>query len=86
MSTETPTDSILSNKDKIHEIPLVQVEPDKDQLRKEFREDELEALTESIRNEGQIQPIIITKGKGAKYKIKEKDEQSNVNRQTRKSP
>lgn len=57
------------SKDEIKEIPFDQIEADKNQLRKEFKEDELEALAESIKNDGQIQPILITQGEGGKYKI-----------------
>jgi len=53
----------------VHELPLDQIEPDKNQVRKEFIEDELDALAESIKNDGQLQPIHITKGKPGKYKI-----------------
>lgn len=69
MATATKNDNIEAQKDKIHEIPLDQIEPDTSQLRKEFREDELEALAETIKNDGQIQPILVTKGKDGKYKI-----------------
>ena len=67
MSQVTSNASLSS--DKIHEIPLDQIERDEGQLRKEFKPDELEALAESIKNEGQIQPILVTKGKDGKYKI-----------------
>lgn len=69
MTSEISKDSIEAQKDKIHEIPLDQIERDDNQLRKEFREDELEALAETIKNDGQIQPILVTKGKDGKYKI-----------------
>ena len=69
MSQAPQTDSLLSDKNKIHEIPLDKVEPDKDQLRKEFRDDEIKALAETIKSDGQIQPILVTKGKDGKYKI-----------------
>jgi ParB family chromosome partitioning protein len=55
--------------DEIRSIPIDLIEPDKNQLRKEFREDELEALAKTIEKDGQIQPILVTKGKAGKYKI-----------------
>lgn len=62
-------DALEFPKNEIREIPLDHIEPDKGQLRKEFRDDELEALAETIKNDGQIQPILVTKGKDGKYKI-----------------
>lgn len=61
--------ALAFSKNEIREIPLGQIEPDNDQLRKEFKDDELDALAETIKNDGQIQPILVTKGKDGKYKI-----------------
>lgn len=54
---------------EVRGIPLDQIEPDKNQLRKEFKPDELEALAASIKENGLIQPILVTSGKDGKYQI-----------------
>jgi len=54
---------------EICELFLDQIEPDEDQIRKEFKADEIEALAESIKHDGQIQPILVTQGQDGKYKI-----------------
>ena len=66
MTQDAQKEVDFSEKDKIHEIPLGRIEQDKKQPRKEFKEDE---LAESIKTNGQIQPILITKGNADKYKI-----------------
>lgn len=68
MTREIQKDLVFSESE-VREIPLDQIEPDKKQLRKEFKQEELEALTESIRENGLIQPILVTTGKGGKYQI-----------------
>lgn len=52
----------------ILELKIVDIEPNKDQPRKEFDKEKLEELTESIAKHGVIQPIIVTK-KGSTYQI-----------------
>ena len=54
---------------EVRGITLDQIEPDKNQLRKEFKPDELEALAASIKENGLIQPILVTSGKDGKYQI-----------------
>ena len=66
MATET---NLAFKAHEIREIPLDRIEPDKKQLRKEFKQDELEALAESIKDNGLIQPILVTTGKDGKYQI-----------------
>jgi ParB family chromosome partitioning protein len=68
MSKESQNGLVFSESE-VREIPLDQIEPDKKQLRKEFKQDELEALAESIKENGLIQPILVTTGKGGKYQI-----------------
>lgn len=43
------------------EIPIHKVEPNPDQPRRNFNEDELEELTDSIKQVGIFQPILVTK-------------------------
>ncbi|MEO1042719.1 MAG: ParB/RepB/Spo0J family partition protein [Pseudomonadota bacterium] len=52
------------------ELPVAEIAPDKDQPRKAFSEDELEALAQSIRSRGVLQPILVRpKGAGDHYTI-----------------
>ena len=46
-------------------LPLSEIRPNKDQPRKNFDEDALEELTDSIRQNGVLQPILVRK-KGQK--------------------
>lgn len=47
--------------EKILEVPINEVEPNREQPRKHFDEEALEELSESIKKYGLIQPIIVTK-------------------------
>ena len=49
-------------------LPLSEITPNKGQPRKNFDEDALEELTDSIRQNGVLQPILVRK-KGNKYEI-----------------
>lgn len=51
-----------------HELPLASIEPNPDQPRKNFTEDALETLMESIKIFGIVQPIVVRKN-GDKYQI-----------------
>ena len=50
-------------------LPIIDIEPNKDQPRKDFDEDKLAALAEYIKEHGVISPILVTPGKGGTYKI-----------------
>lgn len=56
------------NEDSVVNINLNNIEPNKDQPRKQFDKEKLEALADSIRDNGVIQPIIVVKN-GDRYKI-----------------
>lgn len=56
------------NQQQTHELLLKDIEPNPDQPRKNFTEDALETLMESIKNFGIVQPIVVRK-KGKKYQI-----------------
>lgn len=56
------------NQQQTHELSLKEIEPNPDQPRKNFTEDALETLMESIKNFGIVQPIVVRK-KGKKYQI-----------------
>lgn len=47
--------------DRVQELKITEVEPNRDQPRKKFDEESLEELAESIKQYGLIQPIIVTK-------------------------
>ena len=50
-------------------LKITQVEPNKNQPRKDFDKEKLEALAESIKEHGMIQPIIVTKNEDNRYTI-----------------
>ena len=50
--------------EKIHQLKVTEVEPNKNQPRKKFEEEALEELAESIKKYGLIQPIVVTKKEG----------------------
>ena len=54
--------------DKIQYIKIIDIEPNVTQARKEFKNDALKDLAESIKNYGVIQPIIV-ENKGKYYQI-----------------
>ncbi len=56
------------DEDSVVNINLNNIEPNKDQPRKQFDKEKLEALADSIRDNGVIQPIIVVKN-GDRYKI-----------------
>lgn len=53
----------------ITELKLTQVEPNANQPRKTFDNDKLEALAESIKEHGMIQPIVVVKNEKGSYTI-----------------
>jgi len=58
----------LDTQDKLFDIDVDLIDPNPDQPRSEFNPDRLEELAESIRNNGVIQPIIVTKT-GKRYTL-----------------
>lgn len=53
---------------KLRELKISDIIPDEDQPRRDFKPEQLEALANSIREHGVLQPIVVTK-EGDKYKI-----------------
>ena len=53
---------------KLVELPLDEIVRDEDQPRKQFSEESLQELADSIREHGVLQPLVVTK-KGDKYQI-----------------
>lgn len=58
----------ISNKKAITELKISQIEPNTNQPRKNFDEEAIEELSKSIRENGLIQPIVVSKDKDT-YKI-----------------
>ena len=54
--------------DRVESIRIVDIDPNRDQPRRDFDEESLTELSESIQSVGVIQPIILTK-KGNRYQI-----------------
>ena len=53
---------------KLVELPLDEIVRDEDQPRKQFSQESLQELADSIREHGVLQPLVVTK-KGGKYQI-----------------
>ncbi|MDO4733521.1 MAG: ParB/RepB/Spo0J family partition protein [Bacillota bacterium] len=60
----------LSAQEKVREIPLSEIHPNPDQPRKDFKEEALGELAESIRNFGVMQPLLVVEeAEGGSYMI-----------------
>jgi len=66
---ENLSSSLEFPENEIREIPLAQIEPDTNQIRKEFKNEEMAALFSSIKENGLHQPIQVTAGRSGKFKI-----------------
>jgi ParB family chromosome partitioning protein len=53
-----PQESVNAG-DRLRDIPVEAIQPNPDQPRKQFDEDALTSLVESIRERGVLQPIIV---------------------------
>lgn len=62
-------DAEIIDENAIKEIKISQIEPNKNQPRKRFDKEKLVALSESIKENGLIQPIIVTKSDDNRYTI-----------------
>lgn len=67
-STFDPTADEDAKDSKLREIKVSDIEPDPDQPRRDFKPEQLQALANSIKEHGVLQPIVVTKD-GNKYKI-----------------
>lgn len=63
-----PTAGEDKKESQLKEIKISDIIPDEDQPRRTFKPDELQALADSIREHGVLQPLVVTK-EGKKYKI-----------------
>lgn len=66
-STDIP--EIEENPAGIEEMALSEIEPNKDQPRKSFDKEKISSLAQSIKEQGIIQPIVVTKRKNGRYMI-----------------
>ena len=57
------------NKNNINKIDITKISPNKDQPRKNFDEKEIQQLSNSIKNQGLIQPIAVREINNNKYEI-----------------
>ena len=63
-----PTAGEDKKESKLRDVKIDDIIPDEDQPRRNFKQDQLEALADSIREHGVLMPIVVTK-EGDKYKI-----------------
>ena len=61
-------DEIINDGEKIQNLKIIDIEPNKDQPRKNFNSESIDELAESIKRYGVIQPIIVSK-KGNYFEI-----------------
>ena len=52
---------IKEGEEVVHKIKIIDIEPNKDQPRRNFNEESISELAQSIKTYGVIQPIIVTK-------------------------
>ncbi len=69
MIEEVESGSSKKEKKEVILLKTVDVEPNKGQPRKQFDKEKLEALSESIREHGVLQPILVTPTQSGTYKI-----------------
>ena len=60
----TPEEEQVQENDVLKNLNVTEVEPNRDQPRKNFNQEALEELAESIKEYGLIQPIVVTKKDG----------------------
>ena len=60
---------ILKNENKISDIPIIKIRPNKAQPRKVFNEEDLNALSQSITENGILQPLTVRKVSTTEYEL-----------------
>lgn len=60
---------VLKKDNKISEIPIIKIRPNKSQPRRVFNEDELAALSRSISENGILQPITVRRISATEYEL-----------------
>ena len=56
-----PEEEQMKDNDTLKNLKITEVEPNRNQVRKNFDQEALEELAESIKEYGLIQPIVVTK-------------------------
>ena len=57
-------EEIIESSENLKSLKITEVEPNRDQPRKTFKQESLEELAESIKTYGIIQPILVSKKEG----------------------
>ena len=60
---------MIKNENKISDIPIIKIRPNKAQPRKVFNEDDLNALSMSITENGILQPLTVRKVSATEYEL-----------------
>lgn len=60
---------IIKNENKISDIPIIKIRPNKAQPRKVFNEEDLNALSQSIAENGILQPLTVRKVSATEYEL-----------------
>lgn len=60
---------VLKNENKISDIPIIKIRPNKAQPRIQFNEYELEALSQSIAENGILQPLTVRKVSNSEFEL-----------------
>lgn len=60
---------IVKNENKISDIPIIKIRPNKAQPRKVFNEEDLNALSQSIAENGILQPLTVRKVSATEYEL-----------------
>lgn len=69
MGMDKPIETLIRDNDVITELKITKIIPDKNQPRKDFDSEKLKALSDSISENGVIQPLIVTDEKNGFYRI-----------------
>ncbi len=64
-----PEDMTTAEEEKFFFCDIDKIEPNPDQPRKHFDESKLQKLAESIAEQGVIQPLLVTRGKGNRFNL-----------------
>ena len=59
----------MKNENKISEIPIIKIRPNKAQPRKQFDEEELTALSQSILENGILQPLTVRRATATEFEL-----------------
>lgn len=69
MGTDEPAETLIRDNDVVTELKLTKIVPDENQPRKDFDDEKLKALSDSIAENGVIQPLIVADEKNGFYRI-----------------